>query len=98
VTCDLYLAMSRWNPIEIHAPKDISVDETFDLKGEICPYTFVKSKLMLEMMESGQVLQVVVDNDESATNVPKSLTNEGNTVLGCEKIGGTDWMITVRKK
>ncbi|OQY89927.1 MAG: hypothetical protein B6D41_10115 [Chloroflexi bacterium UTCFX4] len=90
--------MSRWNPIIINAPSELAADETFDLKGEICPYTFVKSKLMLEMMESGQVLQVIVDNDESATNVPKSLTNEGNTILGCEKLNETDWMITVRKK
>ncbi len=90
--------MNRWNPTIINAPSDISADETFDLKGEICPYTFVKSKLMLEMMESGQILQVIVDNDESATNVPKSLTNEGNTVLGTEKINETDWMITVMKK
>lgn len=90
--------MSRWNPIPIPTPKEITADETFDLKGEICPYTFVKSKLMLEMMESGQILQVIVDNDESAVNVPKSLTNEGHTVLGCEKVNATDWVITVRKK
>lgn len=90
--------MSRFNPITFDAPSDISADETFDLKGEICPYTFVKSKLMLEMMESGQILQVIVDNDESATNVPKSLTNEGNTVLGTQRINDTDWMITVKKK
>lgn len=90
--------MSRWNPIIIQSPADLAADETFDLKGEVCPYTFVKSKLMLEMMEPGQVLQVIVDNAESATNVPKSLTNEGNTVLGCEPINDTDWMITVQKK
>jgi TusA-related sulfurtransferase len=90
--------MSRWNPIIINAPADVAVDETFDLKGEVCPYTFVKSKLMLEMMESGQVLQVIVDNDESASNVPKSLTNEGNAVLGTERVNDTDWVITVKKK
>jgi len=90
--------MSRWNPIVIETPKEITPDFDFDLKGEVCPYTFVKSKLALEMLESGQILQVIVDNDESASNVPKSLTNEGNTVLGCEKINATDWKITVRKK
>lgn len=90
--------MSRFTPITFDAPADLSADETFDLKGEICPYTFVKSKLMLEMMESGQILQVIVDNDESATNVPKSLTNEGNTVLGTQRLNDTDWMITVKKK
>jgi TusA-related sulfurtransferase len=53
---------------------------------------------MLEMMESGQILQLIEDKDDSATNVPKSLTNEGNAVLGCEKVNDTDWMITVKKK
>ena len=90
--------MSKWNPIVIPAPQGITPDFEFDLKGEICPYTFVKSKLALEMLDSGQVLQVVVDNDESAVNVPKSLTNEGNNVLGVERLNEKDWMITVRKK
>jgi tRNA 2-thiouridine synthesizing protein A len=90
--------MSKWNPIAIKTPQGIKPDFEFDLKGEVCPYTFVKSKLALEMLDSGQVLQVTVDNDESATNVPKSLTNEGNTVLGVEKVNGQDWMITVKKK
>ena len=90
--------MTQWNPIAIQTPPGVTPDFEFDLKGEICPYTFVKSKLALEMLDSGQILQVVVDNDESATNVPKSLTNEGNAVLGVEKLNDNDWLITVRKK
>ena len=39
----------------------MKVDQELDLKGEVCPYTFVKTKLALEMMESGQVLLVIVD-------------------------------------
>ncbi len=90
--------MATWNPTVIKTPEGIKPDFEFDLKGEICPYTFVKSKLALEMLDSGQILQVVVDNDESATNVPRSLTNEGNGVLGVEKLNDKDWLITVRKK
>ncbi len=90
--------MAKWNPIVIKTPEDIHPDFEFDLKGEVCPYTFVKSKLALETLESGQILQVMVDNDESATNVPRSLTNEGNMVLGVEKVNAKDWQITVRKK
>ncbi len=90
--------MPNWNPVTVKTPPDIKPDFEFDLKGEICPYTFVKSKLALEMLDSGQILQVMVDNDESATNVPKSLTNEGNSVLGVEKLNEKDWLIKVRKK
>ena len=90
--------MSKWNPTAIPTPKDIKPDFEFDLKGEICPYTFVKSKLALEMLDSNQVLQVVVDNDESATNVPRSMMNEGHSVLGVEHINDRDWLLTIRKK
>ncbi len=90
--------MANWNPTVIKTPEGVRPDFEFDLKGEICPYTFVKSKLALETLDSGQILQVVVDNDESATNVPRSLTNEGNSVLGVEKMNDKDWLITVRKK
>ena len=51
--------MAQWNPIILKAP-EVKPDFEFDLKGEICPYTFVKSKLALEMLQSAQVLQVVV--------------------------------------
>lgn len=90
--------MSRWNPTVIPTPADCKPDFEFDLKGEVCPYTFVKSKLALETLESNQVLQVIVDNDESATNVPRSMKNEGHTVLGVERINTKDWLLTIRKK
>jgi TusA-related sulfurtransferase len=71
--------------------------EPLDLKGEVCPYTFVKSKLALEEMQSGQVLRVIVDNRGSAENVPRSLSSEGHLVLNVSKLNDTDWAITVRK-
>jgi TusA-related sulfurtransferase len=76
----------------------VTIDRELDLKGEVCPYTFVKSKLALEAMASGQVLHVIVDNNESAENVPRSLTNEGNEVLEVSQPNDSDWSIVVKKK
>ena len=73
------------------------IAEPLDLKGEVCPYTFVKSKLALEEMESGQVLRVIVDNRGSAENVPRSLSSEGHQILNVAMLNDTDWAITVRK-
>lgn len=73
------------------------VAECLDLKGEVCPYTFVKSKLALEEMESGQVLRVIVDNRGSAENVSRSLSSEGHRILDVVKLNDTDWAITVEK-
>lgn len=74
-----------------------SVDQVLDLKGEVCPYTFVKSKLMIEEMESGQVLQVILDHLPAVENVPRSLANEGHQVLEVRQLNPTDWTVTVKK-
>jgi TusA-related sulfurtransferase len=73
------------------------VDKDLNLQGEVCPYTFVKSKLALEVMQPGQVLRVIVDNDESAANVPRSMQNEGHNVLGVTKLNTKEWQIIVQK-
>lgn len=77
------------------APEPVA--ESLDLKGEVCPYTFVKTKLALEELESGQVLRVIVDNPGSAANVPRSLNSEGHVVIDVTPLNDTDWAITVKK-
>jgi len=78
--------------------KDIKIDKILDIKGEICPYTFVKSKLALEEMEDGEVLKVIVDYPPATENVPRSLEKEGNDILSVEKVGEKIWEIIVKKK
>lgn len=73
------------------------IDKVLDIKGEVCPYTFVRSKLALEDMESGQVLKVIVDHEPATKNVPRSMENEGNKVIDISKINDTDWQIIVKK-
>ena len=90
--------MPRWNPTVIPTPQDVKPDFEFDLKGEVCPYTFVESMLALEEMEIGQVLRVIVDYEPSACDVPKSLAREGYDILDVSKMNGTDWAICVRNK
>jgi len=75
----------------------IDVDMEIDLKGEVCPYTFVKSKLAIEEMSPGQVLRVVVDYEPATRNVPRSMENEGNEILDVGKLNDSDWEIVVRK-
>ncbi|MEK7853511.1 MAG: sulfurtransferase TusA family protein [candidate division NC10 bacterium] len=78
--------------------ESVQVDEELNLRGEVCPYTFVKSKLALEDLELGKILRVIVDNPESAENVPRSLANEGNEVLGVSPLGEEAWSILVKKR
>lgn len=75
----------------------MKIDRILNIKGEVCPYTFVRSKLTLEEMEPGQILKVIVDHEPATKNVPHSMENEGNTVLDISKINETDWQIIVKK-
>lgn len=74
------------------------VDQELNLRGEVCPYTFIKSKLALEQLETGEVLRVIVDNPRSAADVPRSLAGEGNEVLEVDQFTDREWAILVRKR
>ncbi|HLT59041.1 MAG: sulfurtransferase TusA family protein [Limnochordales bacterium] len=74
------------------------VHRELDLKGEVCPYTFVKSKLVLETMAPGEILRVIVDYPPATSNVPRSMESEGHRVLSVGPAGQGAWEIVVRKK
>lgn len=60
---------------------NVQADAELDLRGVICPYNFVKTKLKLETMGAGQVLAVILDEGEPIRNVPRSVSDDGHTVL-----------------
>lgn len=72
-------------------------DLELDLKGEVCPYTFVKTKLALEEMAPGQVLRVLLDYPESVESVPRSARNEGHRVLGVIQTDAAKWAVLIRR-
>lgn len=71
--------------------------EELDLRGEVCPYTFLKARLALESLPAGTVLRVVVDNITSARDVPRSLAAAGHAVLGCATAADGVWAILTRR-
>ncbi len=77
--------------------ENIQINRELDLKGEVCPFTFVKSKLILEQMEPGEILRVILDYPPSVENVPKSMKEEGQEVLEVKQVGENLWEVIVRK-
>ncbi|MDD2755132.1 MAG: sulfurtransferase TusA family protein [Methanothrix sp.] len=69
-----------------------------DLRGEVCPYTFVKTKLMLEELEGGQDLTILLDDSAATANVSRSLCSEGHEILDLKALSGEVWQIVVKKK
>jgi len=72
-----------------------------DITGEICPLTFVKTKLMIEKMSSGETLDVRLKGKEPLRNVPRSVKELGHDILSLTPEPGQDesgtHILTIRK-
>ena len=71
-------------------------EHAIDITGEVCPMTFVRTKLRLERMRSGEVLRVRLRGDEPLRNVPKAARDEGHSILGILP-DGNDHIVTIRR-
>jgi TusA-related sulfurtransferase len=63
----------------------IQVIKSIDLRGVPCPLSFVRAKLHLEKLESGQVLEVLLDAGEPIEQVPNSLISDGHQVKSIDE-------------
>ena len=60
-------------------PKD--ADRLLDITGEVCPMTFVRTRLALDALAPGQTLLVLLRGDEPVRNVPRTAAEQGHEVL-----------------
>jgi len=67
-----------------------------DFRGVRCPINFVKTKLVLEMMAPGEILEILLDDGAPIENVPRSVTNEGHKVLEQTQVED-HWRVTIER-
>ncbi len=77
--------------------ESISPDVKKDFRGVMCPMNFVKTKIALTPMQSGQILEILLDDGAPIENVPGSVKNEGHTILSTEKVENY-WKVLIKKK
>jgi tRNA 2-thiouridine synthesizing protein A len=61
-----------------------SADQELDITGEICPMTFVRTRLALDRMAPGEILLVLLRGDEPLRNVPRTAAEQGHEVLSMQ--------------
>jgi tRNA 2-thiouridine synthesizing protein A len=61
-----------------------SADRELDITGEICPMTFVRTRLALDRMAPGEILLVLLRGDEPLRNVPRTAAEQGHEVLSMQ--------------
>ncbi|MGV0026510.1 sulfurtransferase TusA family protein [Phormidesmis priestleyi] len=66
----------------------LNSDMQMDLRGTPCPINFVRTKLRLEQMQPGSLLEVWLDPGEPIEQVPDSLTMEGYSIESVEDRSG----------
>jgi tRNA 2-thiouridine synthesizing protein A len=59
-------------------------DRELDITGEICPMTFVRTRLALDRMQPGETLRVRLRGEEPLQNVPRTAREQGHAVLSLE--------------
>ena len=77
---------------------DLKIDKKLDIRGQVCPYTLVRSKLGVEAIEVGQIIEILLDYPEASDSIPKAMLNYGHSVLKVEKINDKEWIVQVRKE
>jgi len=89
--------MSIFRPPNGEVPAaPVLADQTIDITGEVCPMTFVRTKLSLERLQPGQVLGVRLHGEEPLKNVPRAAREEGHIILGIVPMGN-DYIVTIKR-
>ncbi|MCB1969548.1 MAG: sulfurtransferase TusA family protein [Geminicoccaceae bacterium] len=69
-----------------------------DISTENCPMTFVRTKLALEKMTSGEILAVTLKGEEPRRNVPRAVRDHGHEILGEDDIGEGRFRLYIQVK
>jgi len=68
-----------------------------DVTTDVCPLTWVKTKLALERLAAGQILQLLLNDGEALCNVPRSAKEEGHRVLTIKKNDDETYTLWIEK-
>jgi TusA-related sulfurtransferase len=66
-----------------------------DLRPYACPLTYVKTRIALERLAAGDVLEVWLAAGEAAESVPRSAEEEGHRVVSVEPLAAGEGALRV---
>lgn len=75
----------------------IAPDRELDIRTELCPMTFVRTRLALDRMAPGQVLRVRLRGAEPLANVPRTAREQGHEVISLTDDGEGGAVLLLRR-
>jgi len=70
--------------IATKTPAASAPDATVDITADVCPMTFVRTRLALDRLKPGQTLLVSLRGEEPLRNVPRTAAAQGHVLLSLE--------------
>lgn len=65
-----------------------------DITAQVCPMTWVRVKLKLESLDTGDTLEVLLKGDEPLRNLPRNATEDGHVVKSLDALAdGTSKLV-----
>lgn len=74
----------------------VTPDKTLDCKGLSCPEPVLRTKMAINELEPGQVLEMLATDSGSANDIPAWANRTGNTILESSETEGV-WRFLIKK-
>jgi TusA-related sulfurtransferase len=75
-----------------------SIDRTqLDLRGVKCPLNWAHTKVRLEQMTRGQILEVVIDDPRGVRDIPVAAEAEGYSMLASETLDDGVFLLRIER-
>jgi tRNA 2-thiouridine synthesizing protein A len=72
-----------------------------DIRGKVCPMTFVHAKISLEKMKAGEIIDITLDFAPALKNIPQSCeTQELAKLINVKEISNKEkkeWIMRLKK-
>lgn len=68
-----------------------------DITREVCPMTYVRTKVRLEELSAGEELEVLFRGEEPLNNLPRNAKDDGHEVVSLEALGADRWRMIIRR-
>ncbi len=72
------------------------MNETLDVRGEICPYPLFETKKAMERLPRGAVLEVLIDYPLALDNITRWAESAGHVIVESRILGPSEWALVLR--
>lgn len=76
---------------------DTYAEHVLDLRGVACPMNFVRIKLLIDKIPSGDSVKALLDEGEPLDSVQSSVSADGHEIISCQRQVEGYYAVVIRK-